>query len=119
MKPIYNILSLEPTDNGHIAQVCFDPDHIIYSAHFPNNPITPGVILLQICKQCAKHILHIPPEQTDIIIQDIKMLKFTDFIIPKTNQTISILLNHTDNTFKCEIFDESHQYAKMQFTLSA
>lgn len=28
--------------------VRFNPDHIIYQAHFPENPITPGVCLMQI-----------------------------------------------------------------------
>lgn len=29
-------------------KVRFNPDHAIYSAHFPENPITPGVCLMQI-----------------------------------------------------------------------
>lgn len=33
--------------NGRIITVEMNADHEIYKAHFPNNPITPGVCLVQ------------------------------------------------------------------------
>ena len=33
------------------TQVKLNSDHFIYKAHFPNNPITPGVCLLQMAQE--------------------------------------------------------------------
>ncbi len=118
MKPIYNILSLEPNENGYLAKVCFDPEHAIYKAHFPNNPVTPGVILLQICKQCALQILkQSQPILADTTIKSVRMLKFTGFIVPQKDKIINIELRQEDNTFRTSIYDDNRQYAKMQFTI--
>lgn len=117
MKPIYNILSLQKCGNGYSAQVSFDPEHIIYKAHFPNNPITPGVILLQICKECVMRIIQLQEDISNVIISNIKMIKFTNFIIPQTGHTINITIQQTDNIFKTTIFDNEKEYAKMQFTI--
>lgn len=120
MTPLYNILSLQKSDTGFEAIIGLDAEHIIYKAHFPGNPITPGVILLQICKQCAIDILRQQGKLSTYnpMISDIKMLKFINFIVPQADKTVTISIQQTDNTFKTVIFDSEKEYAKMQFTIS-
>ena len=112
MDTLYDILSITQAGNTYTAQVVFNPEHIIYKAHFPNRPITPGVILLQISHHCAEQIL-----RQKIEIKTIKMIKFTNYIIPQTNKIISFHIQITDNTIKTTIADEQTQYAKLQFSI--
>ena len=45
---LFEVVSTTQGDDSYQCQVKFNPDHRIYKAHFPGNPITPGVCLMQI-----------------------------------------------------------------------
>lgn len=36
-------------------KVALNPEHYIYGAHFPGNPVTPGVCLLQMATEILEH----------------------------------------------------------------
>ena len=38
-------------DKGQEVKIRLNPDHEIYRAHFPGNPITPGVCIVQIISE--------------------------------------------------------------------
>ena len=40
---LYTTINIEDNENGFVAEIETNPSHIIYKAHFPGNPITPGV----------------------------------------------------------------------------
>jgi 3-hydroxyacyl-[acyl-carrier-protein] dehydratase len=42
---------IELNENGITASYTFKPDEFFYAGHFPGNPITPGVILLETMAQ--------------------------------------------------------------------
>ena len=42
---------IELNENGITATYTFKPDEFFYAGHFPGNPITPGVILLETMAQ--------------------------------------------------------------------
>ncbi len=44
----YFIDAKERTDAGFCYTLHFNADHLIYKAHFPGEPITPGVCILQV-----------------------------------------------------------------------
>ena len=47
----FKVLAQESLENGFRCQVSLNAEHTIYQAHFPGNPITPGVCLLQIATE--------------------------------------------------------------------
>lgn len=47
----FEVLTQESLENGFQCQVSLNAEHTIYQAHFPGNPITPGVCLLQIATE--------------------------------------------------------------------
>lgn len=47
----YTINSFVFEDNALSASVKINPNHSIFSGHFPDNPITPGVVQIQIVKE--------------------------------------------------------------------
>lgn len=47
-------------ENGCVSAgytVCLNPHHNIYAAHFPENPITPGACLVQMCVEILSHLI--------------------------------------------------------------
>ncbi|MDQ1097929.1 MULTISPECIES: 3-hydroxyacyl-ACP dehydratase [Chryseobacterium] len=51
----YTVQSTEKTENGHFtARIILNKDHDIFKGHFPGNPVTPGVCMMQIIKEITE-----------------------------------------------------------------
>ena len=61
-----------------------NPEHFIYQAHFPGEPITPGVCILQIGKELLAELL-----QESLEITHVKNVKFLSVISPLKEKKIS------------------------------
>ena len=68
--------------------IILNPDHLIYKAHFPDQPVTPGVCILQMIQELLS-----AQEDTPMYIKKIKNAKFTNMISPLSDRRISILFN--------------------------
>lgn len=66
---------LESKDISFCIQI--NPQHFIYAAHFPGEPITPGVCILQI----AQELLAIEIGE-ELLLKRIKNVKFTAAVSP-------------------------------------
>ena len=65
-----------------------NPDHLIYKAHFPGQPVTPGVCILQMIQELLSVQKGMP-----LYIRKIKNAKFTNVISPQTDSEISVIFN--------------------------
>jgi len=70
-----------------VFRVKLNTDHFIYQAHFPNNPITPGVCLIQIVMELFGYI-----KSKSFRMKTLKNVKFTAPINPFEYNEIDILL---------------------------
>ena len=68
--------------------IILNPDHLIYKAHFPGQPVTPGVCILQMIQELLSEQLGMP-----LFIRKIKHVKFTNMISPVTDGRISVQFN--------------------------
>ena len=68
--------------------VILNPDHLVYKAHFPGQPVTPGVCILQMIQELLSEQMGIP-----LFIKKIKNVKFTRMISPLTDGRISVLFS--------------------------
>ncbi|WP_370900620.1 3-hydroxyacyl-ACP dehydratase [Chryseobacterium gossypii] len=51
----YTLNSYEKTENGSFsAKISLNKDHDIFKGHFPGNPVTPGVCMMQIVKELTE-----------------------------------------------------------------
>ncbi|EJL71091.1 3-hydroxyacyl-ACP dehydratase [Chryseobacterium populi] len=51
----YTLQSHDKTENGSfIAHITLNKDHDIFKGHFPGNPVTPGVCMMQIVKELTE-----------------------------------------------------------------
>jgi len=68
--------------------ISFNSEHLIYAAHFPDNPITPGVCLIQICKELTESMLGEP-----LFLQTVKNVKFLKIIIPNESPDVNVSIS--------------------------
>ena len=47
----YHIVSTESTDGNYVCKVRLNAAHNFYRVHFPGNPVTPGVCLVQMATE--------------------------------------------------------------------
>lgn len=57
---LYTIESAGLTEQGCDYAILLDPEHFIYKAHFPGEPITPGVCIMQIAIELLGEYLGSP-----------------------------------------------------------
>ncbi len=108
---LYKVLCADSKDGRLTFKVKLDPDCFIYQTHFPGNPITPGVCLIQITSELLELEYH--------IIYDLSYLKNIKFKkIVRPGETVSFVFS--DMTIKnsmCNVVvsveKEDVQYAKM------
>ena len=55
---LYKVLCADSKDGRLTFKVKLDPDCFIYQTHFPGNPITPGVCLIQITSELLELEYH-------------------------------------------------------------
>lgn len=73
----YTISDFLQTENSAEFTISLNSAHTIFGAHFPDNPIVPGVCIVQILKELFGTI-----KDADFTAQKIKNIKFTAPIIP-------------------------------------
>ena len=54
----YTLESSEKAENGSfIANISLNKNHDIFKGHFPGNPVTPGVCMMQIVKELTEEFI--------------------------------------------------------------
>lgn len=66
--------------------IILNPDHLIYKAHFPGQPVTPGVCILQMLQE----LLSIETGK-QLFIKNIKNAKFISMMSPVTDSRVSVM----------------------------
>jgi 3-hydroxyacyl-[acyl-carrier-protein] dehydratase len=89
----YTVTNAESIDNSYRVSAELNASHQIYKAHFPENPITPGVCLLQM-------ILEILNSKFERNLRFIKArnIKYLKVINPLENPKIEFIIQYkTEN----------------------
>ena len=94
MKLTNNMFTIARLDEvRHAADIRLNADHLIYRAHFPGQPITPGVCIIKIILELAERFLTTP-----LRLQQVKNLKFIQPLSPVRHPEATILFDHLDLT---------------------
>lgn len=115
---LFNILSIDETDTGFTAILRCNPEHQIYQAHFPGNPITPGACLLQ----TAGEVLGTKLGRT-LSLKASKNIKYLNVLVPAADKEVRFTysnITETDSECKAQVViaDEVSVYTKMSLTYS-
>ena len=115
---LFILNSIDGTENGFTALLRCNPEHLIYQAHFPDNPITPGACLLQIAGELLQRKLGRP-----LFLKSSKNVKYLNVLIPAENKEVRFVFSNlveTETECKAQVViaDEAQVYTKMSLTFS-
>ena len=110
--------SITDTENGFITVLCCNPKHLVYQAHFPGNPITPGACLLQTASEVLQRKLGRP-----LFLKASKNVKYLNVLVPAEGKEVRFTFsNLVESETECKaqvvIADEASVYTKMSLTYS-
>ena len=93
MEPIYSIISKNEIDNKWIFIVGLNPNHIIFKGHFPELPIVPGAILVEIVKELLESVI-----EKKLKLKEAGSIKFIKMVLPSGSDKveISMIINQLD-----------------------
>ena len=98
LKDFYELRSLTTTGAGtHTAIICINAAHDIIKAHFPGNPVTPGVCMMQVIKEITEQVVG-----RVLVLQTATNVKFTALINPEITPLLKLDLeiNEGGGTYK-------------------
>lgn len=99
MNNFFTIKSIENLKDGNLlSKIKLNPSHKIFSGHFPNNPIVPGVMTIQMIKKILSDNIN-----KKLMLTKGNNIKFTAPISPNIYQEINAKINFiiiADNNLK-------------------
>lgn len=98
---------LEEGYSGSLYELKLIPSSVIYQAHFPGEPITPGVCIVQMGKELVEDAL-----QQELHISYVKNVKFLSILTPTQSTSATFLLQKI-------IFSEDGKEVKVQIVVTS
>lgn len=80
---LYHIVNVENEDGNTIFTIGLNADSRIYAAHFPGNPITPGVCLIQTGLELTEQMV-----RKSLEVAEVKNVKFTNILSPSKHNEV-------------------------------
>lgn len=81
---LYTILGSEQTAKGVNYTIQLNPESVIYKAHFPEQPVTPGVCIIEMAHELLEEHYQQPVQ-----INVVKNVKFLSVITPLEVQQLT------------------------------
>jgi 3-hydroxyacyl-[acyl-carrier-protein] dehydratase len=79
LKDFYEVSSLNKTgDDKYTAHIVINAGHEVFKGHFPGNPVTPGVCMMQIIKELTQQVVSSP-----LTMKSASNIKFMALINPE------------------------------------
>ena len=86
LKDFYTVEKLDNTAEGNYsAFITLNSKHDVFKGHFPGNPVTPGVCMMQIIKELSQDILG-----CSLIMTASSNVKFMAIINPEINPNLKL-----------------------------
>lgn len=106
---LYTIKDKQMPDgiSGSIYELELNPSSIIYQAHFPGEPITPGVCIVQMGQELVEDAL-----QKKLRISFVKNVKFLSILSPQQSVAVTFLLQ------KVQVSDDGNE-VKVLFVVTS
>ncbi len=96
LKDFYTIIHKVSGQNIEY-RIKLNPSHEIFEGHFPGQPVTPGVVLIQITSELTKNAI-----AQNVKLKQIINSKFLNVLNPEKNSEVTFKINITkeDQTHK-------------------
>lgn len=84
---LYSLDDLTVLDASATANITINKDHIVFKGHFPDNPVMPGVCMMQIIKEITEKIV-----DKKLFMQSASNIKFMAIINPFNTPKLELQL---------------------------
>src|SRR5574344_345480 len=116
LNDFFKIAKREVTDNGLCFDIVLNQEHFIYKAHFPNNPITPGVCITQMATEILEE-----ESGRKLQLTEISNIKYLSILSPLEHRCVKMEFSNLTNEetgrkAKIILYDNSTQFAKISMT---
>ena len=89
LQDFYTLQNIEKqNDNNYSVSMKLNPDHEIFNGHFPGNPVTPGVCMMQIVKDLTEKIT-----EKKLTLKSATNVKFMAIINPEETPDLVLELD--------------------------
>ena len=108
---LFEIVSAEQRDDSYQCQVKLNPEHRIYKAHFPGNPITPGVCLMQMGEELLEE-----KNGKQLQLSIVKSIRFKKIVGPNDKPTFTFtneVMSEGGLSVEVAIADAEEEFVKM------
>lgn len=114
---LYKIKEKTIDGSETVYDIELNPEHFIYKAHFPGEPITPGVCIIQIAKELLEELLGEQLNTTTV-----KNVKFLSVITPQQSVAVNfrigkIVVYDAAMTVKSQIVATSSGMVKTKMSM--
>ena len=91
IEALYSTLKFTKEDGTATATVKLNKDHEVFRGHFPDNPIMPGVCMIQLIKELTEKAL-----DKELFLSSVSNVKFMAIINPEKNDMLEVVLHITE-----------------------
>ena len=109
----YTLKEMNLTENTVSALILLNPDHKIYNGHFPEQPVVPGVVQLQIIKELMEKAV-----DEKLFLGEMGFAKFLKLITPEVNPEFYVQIDFKTQeqkiTFSAKIEDNQTILTKVK-----
>ena len=111
----FKILETNVSETKIISKIKLNSNHRIYSGHFPNNPITPGVVQVQIVKEILEYIY-----KKELRLISMSRCNFLKILNPNETPFVTIDISISENPFQVSAIgmEKENTYFKLSATFS-
>ena len=115
LKDFYKVNNIATVEMISTVAITINKDHQIFEGHFPNNPVTPGVCMMQIIKELTESIVG-----QKLFLQSSSNIKFMAIIDPnKTPDLILTLdISETEAGFKVKNISKFNDTVALKLTIN-
>jgi 3-hydroxyacyl-[acyl-carrier-protein] dehydratase len=92
------------------AEIQLNPEHAIFSGHFPGQPVVPGVCMIQLIKEILQKSF-----SQSLQLKEASSIKFSSVINPVEQPLISITLNWQEGDFQKIVTSEISHHETTYF----
>ncbi|MDR2222719.1 MAG: 3-hydroxyacyl-ACP dehydratase [Flavobacteriaceae bacterium] len=87
----------ETTFANYTAYISLNAAHAVFKGHFPNNPVMPGICMIQIIKELSETVL-----KKELFMEQVSNVKFMTLINPEkcADLTIMFQISEQENQVK-------------------
>ncbi len=111
---LYSIQSLATEEGAINVQLALDPEHPIFAGHFPGNPVTPGVVQVEMVQEILSVTL-----DKEVSLKSMANCKFLAVLNPNIHSLIGVKITTSsteENTLRvtAQLFAEELVFTKIQ-----